>query len=265
MGVLKDYLSMMSKKSPITILRSFYWNTIPSNYNSIKNLSSLLNEHNAKFTFFITGNLAKSHKDFINNLKDNGNEIASHGFLHNSYTKMPLDKAREDLMKSINEFRDIGINVEGFRAHNLDFTKKQFPILKGTGIKYTSSGVAYNFQGHYTNAEKYTPGIHKIAGDIIELPISAPDDWNPIVLNGIIDNDKLFDMWKKYLTPGNVFLLHPIRMGHKKYIGVLERLLKASKYDFITLSEMAAGKKGIALTGDIGIINRIELLKLIRS
>lgn len=262
MGMLKDYVSFLQRSSPRVAVRSIYWNVFTSSHDSIKNLSKLMHDHDAKFTFFVVGALLKKQSNYILKLIDDGHEIASHGYFHNSYCKMLPEDAKNDLLKSIESFKEIGIDVKGFRAPYLDFTEKQFSLLNGTGIKYTSNGIAYDVKG-YINAIRYSKGMHKITKNVVEIPITAPDDWYPIVRDGITDHDKLFSIWKPYLEPGNVFLFHPIRVGNKKFIDIIEKMLKTADCKFISLSEMAAGKKGIALTGDIGIVSRLELLKMV--
>jgi peptidoglycan/xylan/chitin deacetylase (PgdA/CDA1 family) len=221
MSLLKDYFSILGRESPRVSMRSIHWNVFTSSHNSIRNLSKLMHDYDAKFTFFIVGALLKNQSDYILKLADDGHEIASHGFFHNSYCKMSLEDARNDLIKSIDAFRNIGIDVHGFRSPYLDFTEEQFAILKGTGIKYTSNGMVSDIE-EYENAIRYKKGIHKITKEAVEIPITAPDDWYPIVRDGITDHEKLFNIWKPYLEPGNVFLLHPIRVGNRKFIEIID-------------------------------------------
>tara|TARA_B100000315_G_C14462563_1_gene534415 strand:+ start:185 stop:526 length:342 start_codon:yes stop_codon:yes gene_type:complete len=58
-----------------------------------------------------------------------------------------------------------------------------------------------------------------------------------------------------------VFLLHPWRVGQKKYIGALELFFDKVNYPCISTEELVRSKKGIALTGDVGEMSLIEIAK----
>ena len=135
----------------------------------------LLNKHETKATFFVTGEVAEKYPEAIKRLHKAGHEIASHGYNHTMLNKF----SKENFEKSIKMSKKIiekitGKNPIGFRAPSWSISEKEFwvyEILEKLGFKYSSSLFPIN-TGLYGNSkfpiEPFNPLPKK---KIIEIPI----------------------------------------------------------------------------------------------
>ncbi|MBW2998079.1 polysaccharide deacetylase family protein, partial [Candidatus Woesearchaeota archaeon] len=69
---------------------------------STDRLLDLLDQYNAKATFFVLGWIAREHPKLIKKISDRGHEIACHGFAHKPITLMTVDEFEEDIDKAVN-------------------------------------------------------------------------------------------------------------------------------------------------------------------
>jgi polysaccharide deacetylase family protein (PEP-CTERM system associated) len=72
----------------------------------------LLNEYNAKATFFVVGELAQQYPQIVKEIEKQGHEVAFHGWSH-----LPLQRLNRDSFKEeISKFKEICPDCVGFRA-----------------------------------------------------------------------------------------------------------------------------------------------------
>lgn len=141
----------------------------------------LLKQHNLVCTFFITHYFADRHQELIDQLINDGHEIALHALNHDdNYKKMPsngafkrLKIAKEDLEKKFN------IKINGFRAPNM--YHPDYSVLKNLNLTYDSSFHPTYIPGHYNNFFRTRKPFKK--NNLIVIPISvtpifrAPFSW----------------------------------------------------------------------------------------
>lgn len=133
------------------------------------NILNILKETNTQATFFITLSFAKKYPELIQEIKEAGHEIASHGYKHShNYSKIKnptkyLKAAREELEK-ITKTRIIG-----FRAPELKAPK--YGIMKKAGFEYSSNLHPTFIPFYYNNLSKPTKPF--IKNKIKEYPISV--------------------------------------------------------------------------------------------
>jgi len=112
--------------------------------NELSPYASRLTPHDsARATFFCLGWVAERYPGLIKEIKNQGHEIASHGYDHRLIYNMSPNKFREDVRKSKVILEDIiGEKVLGYRAPSYSITKKSqwaFEVLMEEGFKYDSS------------------------------------------------------------------------------------------------------------------------------
>lgn len=109
---------------------------------STRKILGLLDKYKAQATFFVLGYIAEKHPELIEEIRDKGHEIASHGYYHTDLRKMTRQDFENDLVKSLDILRKIsGEKIQGFRAPFFSINKQNlwvFDILK-KHLKYDSS------------------------------------------------------------------------------------------------------------------------------
>jgi polysaccharide deacetylase family protein (PEP-CTERM system associated) len=142
-------------------------------------LLELLSENQTKATFFILGTVAERFPELITEIKDNGHEIAIHGYYHHLVYEQSREQFTQDLHKSISLTQDItGERVMGYRAPYFSITEKSrwaLNIMLENGLDYDSSIFPINRRLYgIPNSPRYPYLIASNGGRILlEFPIST--------------------------------------------------------------------------------------------
>lgn len=139
---------------------------------------NLLKENNSKATFFILGWLAERKPKMIENIIEDGHEIASHGYAHEMIHRLSPKEFEEDIQKSKRILENItGKTTKGYRAPAFTITEKTpwaFDILLDNGFEYDSSIFpGPRLYGHMNGAPKNPYSIKCNNGSIFEFPQSV--------------------------------------------------------------------------------------------
>lgn len=152
---------------------------------AVRPLLSLLDNHEAKATFFVLGLVAEKHPVLVREIYDKGHEIASHGYSHKTLYVLGKRNFEEEIKKSVGLLESItGEKPIGFRAPSFSIdhsTGWAFDILSKYGFKYDSSifpikTMLYGVPD--APIYPYRPSRDGIAshngdGDIIEFPMTV--------------------------------------------------------------------------------------------
>jgi len=110
---------------------------------STEKILEILDETNTKATFFVVGYVAEHFPELIEDIKNRGHEIATHGYSHTPIKEQTPYEFEEDLLKSVRVLEKItGDKVMGHRACNfmvMEETEWVIEILKKNELKYDSS------------------------------------------------------------------------------------------------------------------------------
>ncbi|GLQ06839.1 polysaccharide deacetylase family protein [Sneathiella chinensis] len=68
-----------------------------------------------KITYFIEGWNCTAHPQEIKAIREAGHEIGVHGWQHENWSKTEIPVRKEALTKAVRAYRDLGIDVAGFR------------------------------------------------------------------------------------------------------------------------------------------------------
>jgi hypothetical protein len=214
------------------------WGSVPYIKEVLHELLSVLKRHNAIATFFISGVCANQNKNEVLKIKEAGNEIALHGYKHVPYD-MPHAEMAKDMQKAISIFKEIGVDVKGFRAPWLITNENSLRLSQKLDLKYVSN----------TKAKKGLQQIEKY--NLVELPIYLDDQ-------ALLQKNAL-EVLLNSSESGRVFEFHLLYV--RQTMRVLDNYLSQLKIDTITLSQIAEGERGIGLSFDIAYLNRLELPK----
>ena len=135
-----------------------------------ENLLKLFAKHGVKATFFVTGYYADHEPDSVRKLVEAGHEVAAHGYEHH-YRGREFDIQADVLRAKETLGRVTGQKVLGFRAPQVQFSKRLLNALEKAGYTYDSSLHPAHLPGYYDH-RKLPLGIHTY-GKITEIPVAV--------------------------------------------------------------------------------------------
>ena len=170
----------------------------------------LLEQYDAKGTFFVVGQLAEKNPEIIMRMYEEGHELANHTYTH------PSTKAVPKLRKEIEQTNDVIFSITGF-----------YPNLFRP------------VEGYYTDEL-----VQTVVKDGFTLVMWSwhqdTEDWKDPGVNIIVSRVL------KGIKEGNVVLLHDGGGNRTQTVKAIEKILpelKKQGYRFITISEMIEIKK----------------------
>ena len=108
--------------------------------NTVKNIARILDKYEVKAVFNTCGKIVEDFPDLIRKLSEEGNEIASHGYLHEVFNQLSekdlnrvLEKT-EQLLKKVSGERPIGV-----RSPGLLFNDVVYKVIKSRKYKWVSN------------------------------------------------------------------------------------------------------------------------------
>lgn len=257
----------------LKIIYSYFVYHLDRMENLVCRMNEVLEKHNSKMTYFIASYLVERQPKILKAFK--GHVIAPHGYLHLDYSLMPTEDVWIDMKKAVATFKNFGFFPSFFRApygnYLLRSSNKElfFKFEAKLGIKYDSSvGIGRR------PWKKLYPILSKSGVTI--LPFVGISDDYLIEHRKITNPEKLSKILTKTVSFGEggliIFVLHPIRIGQKKYIKALDLFLnnisKERKNKIISLDEAikeyATKEKDETLTvitGDIDTLSMIDYLR----
>lgn len=137
----------------------------------LRYILNLLKKYNCKATFFSTVIFANESKEMINDLINQGHELASHTYYHSYFENSHLLKSKEALEK------EFGVSVEGLRMPRMAEVSNS--EVKKAGYKYNSSVNPTYLPGRYKN--NHIPRKYFKADGIWQIP-TAVSTWFRIPL-----------------------------------------------------------------------------------
>lgn len=166
---------------------------------------NILDEYNAKATFFIIGENAKKNPNIIKRMHAEGHELANHTYTHQSRMNIP------DLIKEIKQTNETIHSITGnsttfFRPVEGVYTDELVNAVTKEGYKVVM------WSWHLDTLDWKRPGVNKIVS---------------FVLDGAKE--------------GNVILFHDGGGNREQTVKALETILPALKrkgYTFVTISEL---------------------------
>jgi len=105
---------------------------------NIPRIIEMLKDHGVKATFFIVGEIAEKYPEVVKMVREEGHEVAFHGWTHEPLWKLTSERFREE----IKAFKKLHPDCIGFRAPSFSLnnkTKWVLKILQEEGFKYDSS------------------------------------------------------------------------------------------------------------------------------
>jgi len=154
------------------------WESIPCRVErNIDRILTLLDERQAKATFFTLGWIAERYPAMVKDIVSNGHELASHGWSHQRVSDQKPQEFLDDIVRSKALLENIsGQKILGYRAPSFSIVSNTLwalDLLEEAGYRYSSS--IYPIQhDHYgmPNAPRF--GFYpKNNGGLLELPVTT--------------------------------------------------------------------------------------------
>ncbi|SHG47345.1 polysaccharide deacetylase family sporulation protein PdaB [Thermosyntropha lipolytica DSM 11003] len=164
----------------------------------------ILKENNIKCTFFLSGPWVKQYPDIANRIKEDGHEIASHGYRHINLSQLSKSEIKEEIEKAHKAIKEVtGVDARLIRTPNGDY------------------------KNHVIEA------IHECGYEAIQWGTDSLDWMNPGV-NTIIERVT------KKAHPGDIILMHASDSCKQttEALPVIIKELKKQGYQFVTVSEL---------------------------
>lgn len=126
------------------VIKPGEWEKWPSRVEANTNrLLQLFDDSNIKITFFILGWVAEHYPELVKTIRDQGHEIASHGYSHQLIYKQTQDVFRVETAKSKTILEDLAQTpITGYRAASYSITRRSLwalDILAELGFTWDSS------------------------------------------------------------------------------------------------------------------------------
>lgn len=142
---------------------------------TMEQLLDLLEEKDAKATFFTLGWVAAKHPWVVRAIVDAGHEVASHGTMHQRVTSLTPARFREDIRNAKNLLEDLsGQPVIGYRAPSFSITADRLwalETLAEEGYLYDSSLFPIRRAGYgLAGGHREPHWLTTPAGPLLEFP-----------------------------------------------------------------------------------------------
>jgi peptidoglycan/xylan/chitin deacetylase (PgdA/CDA1 family) len=173
-----------------------------------------LDQFGCSATFPITGVILERHPALIRRMSEDGVEFAVHGYVHTDHTGLSEDEQRLHMARALGVFRTAGITAEGFRSPYLRGNEDTISAARSLGFQYISNEViSYDVLDRNTikparwveylkalNLYSALPSSEALArprlrGDLIEIPVSMPDDEILMDRLGFADPRSIGKVW----------------------------------------------------------------------
>ena len=120
------------------------WDTLPCRVErNVDVILGLLDEADAKATFFTLGWIAERYPQLVRRIVDNGHELASHGYGHQRASDLTPAEFRADIVRAKRILEDLGgVAVRGYRAPSFSINQANWwavEELENAGYVYSSS------------------------------------------------------------------------------------------------------------------------------
>lgn len=144
-------------------------------------------------TFFVPAVVARRNLDYIRGLQSRGCEIGVHGYQHVDLKSYPAAESSAQLMRAVESFKELGLEVHGFRCPYLSSSDELLRKLPAKVFKYSSNkaiGWTHQHRGTQQPAimfEKIEEFYQPMPADstlclpwmqdgMVEVPVCVPDD-----------------------------------------------------------------------------------------
>jgi peptidoglycan/xylan/chitin deacetylase (PgdA/CDA1 family) len=195
----------------------------------LQNMFEVLEEFQGRFAFPTIASIARIKPELIKEIEREGHEVASHGYNHVRYPTITKAERKHDLALSLQIFRNIGIDIKGFRAPYDNYTDDMVELLHEMKIVWDGG---FGFRQEYRDKNSFfTIDVDGVPSSTTFIPLNQWSDDKLIDSMGLNPSQVskvLRSQVQKIAKLGGVIMfdLHPIRIGQEKYVNCLRDVLE---------------------------------------
>ena len=228
-----NWIGSLGVTSPGTLSRGEFEHV------GLRRVLSLLNEFGIRGTFFVPGSTAVTFPDEIRAIRDEGHEIAHHGWVHEPPARLSETEERRALLRGLEALdRVADVRPLGYRSPGWDNSPRTVELLLELGFEYDSSLMGNDFDPYWcrvgdvaTEADGFSWG-HPV--ELVELPVAWHLDdfpyFEPVAesgQSGLRTPASVLEIWRAELD----YLVSEVRNGilvltlHPQVIGRGHRMV----------------------------------------
>lgn len=159
------------------------WEKLPCRVErNTRKILDLFEHHQVKGTFFTLGWVAERYPGLVQDIVQQGHELACHGYSHVRVTEQTPEQFREDITRSKGLLEDIsGVEVNGYRAASYSIGASNLwalDVLEECGFRYSSSiyPVRHDLYGMPEAPRfKFRPTQNR---QLVEVPVTTTEIFN---------------------------------------------------------------------------------------
>lgn len=154
------------------------WDHLPCRVErNVDAILAILEEHNARATYFVLGWVAERYPQLVRRIADQGHEVASHGYAHKRATDQTPEEFRQDVTRAKRLLEDIGgVAVNGYRAPSFSIGHGNMWALESlseAGYRYSSSIYPIRHDHYGMPSAPRFAFYPEGGGGILELPVTT--------------------------------------------------------------------------------------------
>jgi polysaccharide deacetylase family protein (PEP-CTERM system associated) len=170
---VEDYFQVSAFAPHISRSR---WDAMPCRVErNLDRLLALLDEREARATFFTLGWIAERYPQAIRRIVVNGHELASHGYGHLRASEQTAEEFGDDIRRAKGVLEDIaGAPVHGYRAPSFSIgagNQWAFDVIAAAGYRYSSS--IYPVQHDHYGMPDAPRFPYEVRPGLIEVPVTT--------------------------------------------------------------------------------------------
>ena len=191
----------------------------------------LLKRYQITATFFIPGYVAETHESLVWDIKNQGHEIAHHGYMHEPPVTLSRQQEEAILDKGISILERItGEPPKGYRSPSWELTEYSLELLSERGFLYDASmmGNDIPYLVNVNNTQIVEVPGHWELDDVPYFNFSPSLGTRPLMATP----DHVFQVWSSafeglyHFGKSFVLTMHPFCIGRPSKILMLERLIQ---------------------------------------
>ena len=142
---------------------------------NVERILQLLDEHDARATFFTLGWVAERYPNLVRCIARHGHEVASHGHGHERASELAPSAFASDISRAKASLEDItGAPVVGYRAPSFSIGESNlwaFDCLAAAGYRYSSS--VYPIRHYHYGTPDWPRFARPVRDTLIEIPATT--------------------------------------------------------------------------------------------